>query len=259
MVSLSQRRKISPLEKQELYQSVVPIAEEFRNKFLDRDKPIEDTFETLERLGYFIVRFPAHDKLSGFHINKGGYDCIFINSAHSLGRQYFSSWHECYHAYTKEGGGVSLVGAEKHSAIEQKADYFASCILMPENLITEYLQKAGILNLKFISHEQLITMQNYFRVSYAALLTRLIQLYPSYKETIDNRRILGLPQNKEKMLQKIEEFNGDLTLAQPTNEFAVSERFYQKLHDNLLHDKITSDKAEAILNLLESVKKRYEH
>ena len=60
------------------------------------------------------------------------------------------------------------------------------------------------------------------------------------------------------MLEKIEEAHGDPRLAQPTNDFTVSQRFYQKLHDNLQQDRISSEKAISVLEFLESIKQKYE-
>ncbi|PFR42516.1 ImmA/IrrE family metallo-endopeptidase [Bacillus thuringiensis] len=252
------RHKLSTTDQERLYHSVIPIANEFRNEFLDSNQPIEDTFGTLERLGYLIVRFPSHGDLSGFHIKKGNYDCIFINSSHSLGRQYFSAWHECYHAYTGDTGGLSLLSDAQYNEMEKKADYFASCVLMPEDLVESYLQRHGLSNLTYISHTKLIQMQNFFRVSYSALITRLIQLYPAYRRDLKKRYSLGSPNRSDEMLEKIEEAHGDPRLAQPTNDFTVSQRFYKKLHDNLQQDRISSEKAISVLEFLESIKQKYE-
>ncbi|MGD6803949.1 ImmA/IrrE family metallo-endopeptidase [Rossellomorea aquimaris] len=255
---MREKRKLSPKDKRELYDSVVPIAEEFRDRFLDKDKPIKDTFETLEQLGYFYVCFPAHDDLSGFHIKKGDFDCIFVNSAHSLGRQHFSAWHEVYHAYTKDYGGISLLGDIAYDEMEQKAEFFASCILMPEDLVRSYLRSNGLQNLKYISHVDLIRMQNYFRVSYKAMLVRLTKLFPSYKKDLSSRYALGLQGNEQKMEAKTAEAGESIELIKPTNDFSLSPRFYKMLHDNLQQDRISSERAASILELIESVQKKYE-
>ncbi|KGA98662.1 hypothetical protein AJ85_06505 [Alkalihalobacillus alcalophilus ATCC 27647 = CGMCC 1.3604] len=255
---MSQQNKLTPLQKEELYQSVVPIAEEFRSRFLNRDEPIEDTFNTLEQLGYFIVRFPAHENLSGFYIKKGEYNCIFVNSSHSLGRQYYSAWHEVYHAYTGDIGGISLFNDIKHSEMEQRAEYFASCILMPEDMVRRYIRQNGLSNLKYISYDNLIIMQNYFRVSFKALITRLIKLYPTYKMDLSVRYNLGTKKNAQKLINKIHGVGGDETLVLPTNKFSVSQRFYELLYSNLEEDRISAEKAQSVLELLEGMRKKYE-
>jgi len=254
---LSYKSTLSAKKKEELYKSVIPIASEFRNRFLDKDRPIKNTFETLEQLGYFIVRFPTHDSLSGFHIKKGNYDCIFVNSSHSLGRQYFSAWHECYHAYTRDGGGISLRDDIKYDETEYKAECFAGCILMPEELVKDYIDK-HISDLTYISYEELIIMQNFFRVSFSALITRLIQLFPQYKQALSNRYPLSKPNNAHRLLELTRKVEGDLSLIQPTNDFSVSQKFYERLHDNLQMGRITVEKAQAVLEFLESVRDKYE-
>lgn len=253
------QNRLSKVKKEELYHSVIPIAKKFRSDFLNIEEPIEDTFKTLERLGFFILRFPTHEKLSGFNIKKGDHECIFINSAHSLGRQYFSAWHEVYHAYTGDRGGISLTEEVQYNERECKADAFASCILMPEKLIRRYIRDNRVGNLQYISHIHLIQMQNFFHVSYSALIQRLTKIYPEYNEVWSNRRHLGSLTNAEKMVKKIELAGGDISLAKPTNDFTVSSRFHEMIHSNLEKDRISVDKAQSLLDLLERIKKQYEN
>jgi Zn-dependent peptidase ImmA (M78 family) len=250
---LSSQTKLTPLDKKELYRSIIPIAEEFRKSFLNEDQPIENSIETLEQLGYLIVKFPTDDLLSGFHINKSGFDCVFINSIHSKGRQYFSAWHECYHAYTGEGGGLSLTSNNEYDAIEFKADSFASCVLMPEKQVRRYV-KHNRINLKYVRYEQLIRMQHYFQVSYSALITRLIQVFPEYKDTLISRYAIGRINRRSDLLKETEKLIGDTSLICPTNEVYVSQRLYSNLEFNLQNDRISLDKANSILELIESIK-----
>ncbi|MCU9612741.1 ImmA/IrrE family metallo-endopeptidase [Caldibacillus lycopersici] len=250
--------KFTSDQKKEIYSSVVSMAEKFRNDFLDTSKPIGDTFNTLEELGYILVRFPAHKDLSGFQITKGNYKCIFVNSAHSLGRQYFSAWHECYHAYSGDKGSISLFSETKYNEMELKANLFAACILMPEDLVMKYLYENNLTNLSDVSYEQLIKMQNYFRVSYRALITRLIELYPKFSNALRPKFDLANEENKELIIQYVIKVNGDISLVQPTNDFVISQRFYKKLHDNLAENRISAEKAQEIYNFLEDIRRKYE-
>ncbi|MCK6075377.1 ImmA/IrrE family metallo-endopeptidase [Paenibacillus silvae] len=250
-------RKVSPERAKELHRQIAPIASEYRKKFLDENEPVKDTFHTLEQLGYFIVRFPTDNNLSGFHIKKSGFDCIFVNSAQPLARQYFSAWHECYHAYTGEGGGITLKDALEYNEIEFKAECFAGCILLPEPMIREYIRQHPVI-FKYASYNYLIQMQNYFRVSLNALLTRLSQIYPEAKAVLGSRYSLSLPSRIEDMKTRIREANGDENLIFPTNDFTVSQRFFENLHNNLDQDRISSEKAYAIMDMIETLKEKYE-
>lgn len=252
------QQTINEDRKKELYKSIVPIADEFLKENGLGESPIQNPFEVLERLGFFILRFPANDQLSGFHIKKSGFDCIFINSAHNLGRQYFSSWHECYHAITGQAGGVSLMGQEKFDEVELSADIFAGCVMMPERLVRRYVTEKRLDKLKYASHLDIIRMQNYFNVSYTSLVIRLIQIYPDYKADLKNRFGLARLERSEEMLQKIKEAGESDTLVKPTNDFYVSERLYSLLQKNLQSDRITGSKVDDLLNFIESVKERYE-
>ncbi|WP_458413029.1 ImmA/IrrE family metallo-endopeptidase [Schinkia sp. CFF1] len=249
--------KLTASDKKELYRSVIPIAAEFRKKYLDEEQPIQDTFQTLEQLGYFIVKFPTDDQLSGFHINKSGINCVFVNSSHRLGRQHFSAWHECYHAYTGEGGGISLLSDLEYDAIEYKAESFAGCILMPEKAVRRYVRRYRI-DLRFPRYEQLIRMQHYFRVSYGALLTRLTQVFPEYKDSIARRFALGSKSREADLLSQTNQFIGDDSLICPTNDFYVSPKLYENIEFNLSQGRISIEKAESILALIESIKNKYE-
>jgi Zn-dependent peptidase ImmA (M78 family) len=250
---LANATKLSIEDKDRLYQSVIPIASQYRKEFLDENKPIEDTFAVLEELGFFIVRFPADEGLSGFHIKKSGKDCIFINSKHPLGRQYFSSWHEYYHAITGEGGGISLKSQRDHDEIEYKAECFAGCILMPEKLVKEYVIQNRV-NLKFISHIEIIKMQNYFRVSYSAMITRLGQIYTQHKATFGSRFALGNKNRKGDLIRKTVEAKGDTLLIQPTYGLMLPQSFYENVQFNLENNRISKEKGAAIWDLVDSIK-----
>lgn len=100
---------------------------------------------------------------------------ILINSNHSLGRQHFTIAHELYHLFVQEK-------FEPHSCKtglfdpknkeEYNADYFASCLLMPENGIQEIIPDDE-LSKKKISLQTVFKLEQYFSVSHASMLLRL--------------------------------------------------------------------------------------
>ncbi|EIL83087.1 ImmA/IrrE family metallo-endopeptidase [Bacillus altitudinis] len=242
--------------KQKLSDEMSPVAAKYRKSFVGPNEPIKDTFGILEKLGFFIVKFPTNGDLSGFHIVKSGYNFIYINSAHSLGRQYFSAWHEYYHSISGENN-ISLT--KDKTIDEYKADCFASHILLPDTLVLDYLKKQNILNLKYISYEQLIRMQNYFRVSYSALIVKLIRLFPENKDTLNQRASLGSIERKEEMRNYIEKYGGDISLSQQTNDFYVSTKFLTRLEKNHKEGRVSTEKFQEILRFLEELRVKYEH
>lgn len=251
-------KNLTEKEREKLYNEVYPIALEFRKSFIDENEIVKDTFGTIEQLGFLLLRFPAIDgntSLSGFTIHKEPYDCIYINSAQNLGRQYMSCWHECYHIYTGEGNGISYVDSIKKDPIEYKADTFAGMILMPENLVRGYI-KTNRINLQYLRYEDIIRMQNYFRVGYSAMLTRILQIYPEYKNNLSNRFAIAsnTPEQRKKMEEKISSVQGDLQLINATNDIYLPNSFFDDIEFNIKEKRISKEKGYEILKLIEGLK-----
>lgn len=244
-------------QKAKLYKEVYPIALEFRKSFISDKETIKDTFKTIERLGFLLLRFPAIDgstSLSGFTIHKEPYDCIYINSRQNLGRQYVSCWHECYHICTGEGNGISYIDAVNQDPIEYKADVFAGLILMPDNLVKEYVIKNDI-SLEYLSHEDIIRMQNYFQVGYSAMLTRILQIYPEYRQKLKNRYVIAKddPAQIEKLRQKTISVQGDLQLINATNDIYLPDSFISDIEFNVREKRISKEKAYELLTVIEGL------
>lgn len=248
------RTAISKERKKELLAETIPIAQSFSKEYLtDVEYPLKDSFELLEQLGYLILKFPADENLSGFHVSKKGIECIFINSGHNLGRQYYSLWHEVYHSYTQEGESISYFNEGSYDEIECKADYFASLILMPTKLIKNYIRHYRI-NLKYAKYEDLIKMQFFFNVSYRALITRLIQIYPEYIDTLNKRYAISSVARSKEFQELCTKYVGTAKLSSPTNEFYISPIFYSSLNDNYSNNRITDDKIKELYSILEELK-----
>lgn len=244
---------LSNNEKEELYQSVIPIARCARAEFIGESEPINDSFKIIEQLGFLLLRFPTleSNSLSGFYIKKGSVNCIYINSKHTLGRQFTSVWHEYYHYYTEDGQGLSYIEQEKFDRSEYKADCFAGCVLMPENIIKTYIADKNI-DINNMSYSELILMQNFFRVSTTALIFRLTQVFPESKEVL--RKYYSITMNNPKAIEQLSklffENNGDIRLIQPTNEVYIPTSFYDDLESNLINKKISKEKAYELLSII---------
>ena len=238
-----------------MYRETIPIAKELRNKYFDNHMIIRDTFKTLEQLGYLVIRFPAKNNntdLSGFYVTKGSIRCIYINTNMNLGRQFFSAWHEFYHAETGDGFGLSYLSQEEINPAEYRANIAAGYILMPDELVYQYL-KDNYIKFPYISYIQLIKMQNYFRVGYSALLTRLIQLYPEQKGVLSQRFALSNNACIEKMKEKVEEAAGDIMLVKPTKDVYLPESFFEDLKDNMDQNRVAKTKVYDILCMIEGL------
>lgn len=245
-------------EKAKLYEEVCPIALEFRNSFISGQEVIKDTFKMIERLGFLLLRFPAVNgdlSLGGFTIHKEPYDCIYINSRQNLGRQYMSCWHECYHIQTGEGSGLSYIDSIKQDPIEYKADLFAGLILMPTNIVKKYVVEHNV-SLQYLRHEDIIRMQNYFRVGYSAMLTRILQIYPEYKGVLNNRFAIakGSCEQRKRLEKKTLDVEGDLQLIRATNDIYLPNTFMEDIAYNVKTKRISKEKAYELLKVIDGLK-----
>jgi Zn-dependent peptidase ImmA (M78 family) len=245
-------------EKARLFRAIKSEAsitlEAFFNEHRDKiTYPITDSFKTLEALGALIVSFETDDALSGFQSNKNGFPCIFVNSAHGLGRQNFSLWHEFYHFYTGEQSSLSYWKEAQSDPVEQKADYFAGAVLMPEIEVKALLESYQVRNVKYITNKHIIKMQHYFHVSYNAMVTRLIQIFPD--TNLYSR--YGLGKSREKLKETTEQLGLDMTYETPTNDVYISPTFFEDLEKNIDENRIASEASSEILNLIESKVSEY--
>lgn len=217
-----------------------------------------DAFRVISNLEkYIIIRFPSSvDELSGFSLKKGKYRCIYINSSHVLGRQYFSCWHEYYHCINDlKEMKISYYGDSDKE--EKEADYFASCMLMPKEEIENYI----IINRKDIkeyNEDDLIKMQYKFRVSFQALLFRLKDIYEC--PGILKYLYLSNLKNKDIYLERIKKNGFGIDMVLPTNDSCVGKSFFKDLESNLIKNRINLFKVEQIMNIVkdEEIKGEWE-
>jgi Zn-dependent peptidase ImmA (M78 family) len=109
---------------------------------------------------------------------------ILVNSNHSIGRQHFTIAHELYHLYIQEKLEIHQCKTgifDIKNKEEFNADYFASCLLMPESGIHEMIPDDE-LNKKILSIQTIIKLEQYFSVSHSSMLVRLKML-----RLLDNR------------------------------------------------------------------------
>ncbi|MDI0267191.1 ImmA/IrrE family metallo-endopeptidase [Clostridioides difficile] len=243
-------KKISNEQKIEFFKEISPLVTEERKK-LYGNKSIIDPFYTLEQLDFIVVKFPSKDdKLSGFSIYKGNNKCIYINSNTTKGRQHFSLWHEYYHLVTGNGIGISYEDGEKYNISECKAHMFASLFLMPEIHINKYLYSKNI-TIPYITNKQILEMANIFKVSFSAMLYRIIQLNPSCKKGLSSR--FGCANNYNKLKQIALESNISMEYEEVTNDCYISQNFFKQLEDNYNEGKISEDKLLFVKKLLDKI------
>jgi len=209
------------------------LAEDVRIKFAR--KGLSDIFDILSEAA-FLIRKPLDiEELSGFTTYFEEQFIVYLNSNFTLGHERYTGAHELYHLIynadilKKE---KILLDDQKHKAEDAKADVFASEFLMPEDYVKEVFYKIVNVDKDSVLPRHIIRMHNYFKVSYKAMLKRLIQLnlcsIDKYEELVD---ICSL-ENTE-LLQSLTIREGySIDLITPSKETYVSKEYIEFIKTN---------------------------
>lgn len=234
-------------------------ANEVRNTLGLGDEPISNIFRLLESKGIYLFKRPFQGNASAMFMKTNNAHMVIINSNKTLGHQIFSAAHELSH-YLYDNhlmGGICTVNKyNQDMEIERLADLFASHFLMPEDGIIKHLLKRTDNGKKDITYTDIIYLQQYFNVSWLAMLNRVYNLghitkldYEHFRDNIRIKReasILGYTteiydidrvnynsqiyiekamlafRNDEINEKKLEEFLGDIDLT--LNELEIDDQ-----------------------------------
>jgi Zn-dependent peptidase ImmA (M78 family) len=209
------------------------LAEETRIKFAR--KGLSDIFDILSEAAFLIRKPLDTDELSGFSTYFEEQFIVYLNSNFTLGHERYTGAHELYHLIynadilKKE---KILLDDEKHKAEDMKANVFASEFLMPEDYVKEVFYKIVNVDKDSILPRHIIRMHNYFKVSYKAMLKRLIQLdlcsINKYEELVDICSLENMEQLQS--LTKREGYSIELII--PSKETYVPTEYIEFVKSN---------------------------
>jgi Zn-dependent peptidase ImmA (M78 family) len=209
------------------------LAEETRIKFAR--KGLSDIFDILSEAA-FLVRKPLDtDELSGFTTYFEEQFIVFLNSNFTLGHERFTGAHELYHLIYNADilkREKILLDDEKHKLEDLKANVFVAEFLMPEDYVKEVFYKIVNTDKESILSRHVIRMHNYFKVSYKAMLKRLIQLDLCSRDRYEELKDICLKENKEQLqaLTRQEGFTIDLIV--PSEVTYVPREFIEFVKSN---------------------------
>ncbi len=123
-----------------------------------------------------LVYYPFKSNVSGMTIKE--VMMIVVNSNETLGRQNFSLAHELYHLFYQNDEASEIVfdytSFPRKSVIEQSADLFASHLLISDAALEQQLRNLNVNYFQELTLTEIIKLEQSFRVSRKALLTRLL-------------------------------------------------------------------------------------
>ena len=116
-----------------------------------------------------IVSFPMKRSVSGCCFKKNSDFIMLVNSSHSIGRQNFTLAHELYHLLDNEES-FHICSEGFRSEIEEKADKFASNLLMSEHALYDFIESN---NIGEWTIEDIIKCEQYYQIDHKMLIKRL--------------------------------------------------------------------------------------
>jgi len=146
--------------------------------------PVRDMMALLEKQGIKVVkwRFPQASKVSGcFFLPKEVGPCIVVNPAHLHVRTNFTAAHEYCH-FIRDRDRLPAEACNLKGVVSQREPYeiranaFAASFLMPEEGVEEFLEELGLTRKSTLGPEDVVLAQQFFGVSYLAMLYRLQNL-----------------------------------------------------------------------------------
>ena len=226
------------------------LAEDVRYKY--SKKGLSDIFDILAE-DAFLLRMPLKTtEVSGFSTYFQDKFVVFLNSSFTLGHERYSGAHELYYIiYNQEIlKNEKLLIYNSDSDEENKADIFAAEFLMPEDYVKEVFYK--IINVKSDSviEKHVIKMNNFFKVSYKAMLKRLVQLNLCERNKYDSLSEICSLENADKLQLLTKKEGYDIKLIIPSNEKFIPKEYIEYIKTNYENKKISFNNMKNCFNFI---------
>jgi len=168
------------------YEMARRLASEIRREFNLGDRPARELIKILEEgFGVKIWYFEMEEGSAASTIGPFG-PAILMNLNEAPWRRNYNFAHEIFHLITWSSFPPSLIKKKPDlwDMLEKIANVFASCILLPSDVVTVEFEKN--IDKKSITYIDLIGMARKFDVSTEALFFSLLNLKLLDKNTVDN-------------------------------------------------------------------------
>jgi Zn-dependent peptidase ImmA (M78 family) len=245
------------LPEERLRLKIKDLADTVRYKFMK--KGIIDIFDVLENEA-FIIRKPLESKeISGFSTYFSGVFIVMLNSSYTLGHERYTGAHELYHImYNQEIlKREKLIEDNKYIEEDKLANCFAAEFLMPEDYVKELFYKLVDVEPDQVEVRHIVRLNNEIKVSYKAMLKRLIQLDLCSIELYENLASYGELEKKE-ILQEITKKEGyDISLITPSYKSFISKEYIEISRKNYEENKISYTKISELLEFIQKSPQDY--
>lgn len=221
------------------------IAEEVRVKWAR--KGISDVFEILENQCILIRKPLVTTEISAFTTYFSDNFIVFLNSSFTLGHERYSAAHELGHLVLHDEQLIKENVLSMEEVTEREATVFAVEFLMPETGVKEIFYKIVAIEPGKVNYRHVIRMHHYFKVSYKAMLKRLIYLDLCDADLYDSLLDYCSLDNKDLLLELTKKEGYDCSLILPSNAQYVSKEYEEIIRSNYETGKISYGKLESLL------------
>lgn len=205
-------------------------ANEIREQCTTTRYGIANLFRDCKNLKIQLFRYPmGEDADLGFTLKRDNDTIIFTNTSIRLSREIFTLAHEIGHAvlhfenmdaFFENNSTVADLDTDEK---EQEANYFAACLLMPQEKVEGFID-FEIEDSKNISARDIAKMMVEFNVSFEMVVNRLLSL-----QFIDEHKkiLLNVAKVEAKVGNLIKSVGGGSALNRPSEEILIPEQYSQ--------------------------------
>lgn len=233
-------------------------ADSFREKCNVGRYGIIDLFKECEESSYKLIRYPLGELADlGFTMKKDNDIVIVTNSSCRLAREVFTLAHEIGHAILHIEKCASFIddaitiSNRSTDEMEQEANYFAVCLLMPEEKITKFLDfEIDNFEENGLTVMDIARIMSEFNVSFEMALNTLEnigQITNSDRIKLDNEK------NQTRVGRLLKSVGGNARLNEPSDVIDIPYEYIEYVIYNYNHGAIpkeTLEKALACYNLV---------
>ncbi len=234
------------------------LAEEARYKF--SKKGIVDIFEILEDVAFFIRKPLDIYDISGFTTYFNNEFVVFLNSSFTLGHERFTAAHELYHILYNDDllkKEKLLINDNVYRDGDEKTNIFASEFLMPEDYVKDLFYKLVNTNKDKVEVRHVVRLNSTLKVSYKAMLKRLIQLDLCDISLYERLSTYGTLDKKEELREITKTEGYDISLIIPSNVSYVSKEYLEIAKQNYENGKISYGKITELLSFINETPDNY--
>lgn len=221
-------------------------ADQIRRNMRISNYGIMNLYKECESVGWKVIRYPLGENADlGFAMKKDKDIIIFTNSSSRLSREIFTLAHEIGHAVLHMDKMNSFIDngltLSDHNTDEreQEANYFAACLLMPEESVEKFM------DIELLEEKQqgltaidIAKIMSEFNVSFEMVLNRLEsigKINSVEKAQLDNQK------NEIRVRNLLKSAGGNATLNEPSNVLDIPYEYIEYVIYNYNHGDIPKE------------------